>query len=181
VLPARELLIVGASPVARALCSLADITGFAVTVAAPKADPEAFPGARRVWEPWPEDPTATGSAAWAVVATQGKQDEQGLRFALASNATRIAFVASARKADKLRAALLEGGAAPERVDAIIAPAGLDIGARTPEEIALAILAQVVRDYRQPGAQLTPARSTGAPVEPLPGEAPGCCGGAGAVP
>ena len=176
ILPARELLIVGASPVARALCKLADATGFTVTVAAPKADPSDFPGARRVWEAWPEDPAAVGGATWTVVATQGKQDEQGLRFALDGRASRIAFVASARKSAKLQAALLEAGASPERVDAIIAPAGLQIGARTPEEIALAILAQIVSDYRQGDLQpvaRAPAEDT---AEPALEEAPSCCGG-----
>ena len=177
VLPARELLIVGASPVARALCALADTTGFAVTVAAPKADSGAFPGASRVWEAWPEDAAAAGRFAWAVVATQGKQDEQGLRFALASGAARIPFVASARKADKLRAALKESGVAAGRVDAIVAPAGLEIGARTPEEIALAILAQVVRDYRRQDAQPELSVPSVSAVESAAEEASSCCGGA----
>lgn len=178
VLPARELLIVGASPVAQALCALAAATGFAATVAARGADGEAFPGARSILADWPENPGAAGGATWAVVATQGKQDERGLRFALAGTATRIAFVASARKADKLRAVLRESGVAPERVDAIIAPAGLDIGARTPGEIALAILAQVVRDHRQPELQAAAAAPAGAVEAPVVQEASGCCGGGG---
>ncbi len=180
VLPVRELLVVGASPVARALCALADATGFAVTVAAPGADAGDFPGARRVLEAWTDDAAAVGRFAGVVVATQGRQDEQGLRFALASGADRIAFVASATKGDKLRAALRESGAAPERVDAILAPAGLAIGARTPEEIALAILAQVVRDYRQPESRAEAAVPPAAAAAPAPEEMPTCCSGKGSA-
>lgn len=178
VLSARELLIVGASPVAGALCALSQTMGYTVTVAAPGADPGAFPGAQRVLDAWPDDPVIAGAAAWAVVATQGRQDERGLQFALASGAGRIAFVASTRKADALRASLQEKGVAAESVAAIIAPAGLAIGARTPAEIALAILAQVVRDCRQSAVQDDAADTPVTPVGAAQTETPGCCGGGG---
>jgi xanthine dehydrogenase accessory factor len=80
-----------------------------------------------------------------VIATQGVGDLDALRRALASQADYIGFVASRRKFATL-AARLE--ATPEALARIHAPAGLAIHAVTPEEIALSILAQIVRHRRQ---------------------------------
>ena len=133
--PARAPLTVhGDSPVARALCDLAPRVGFAVS--APELDPEAFPA------------TSAHAKAWVVVATQGRGDLPALEAALAGSPRCIWFVASARKAGVLKDALLASGHAPARVAAIVAPAGTPIGARTPEEIALSVLAAVVAARRE---------------------------------
>jgi xanthine dehydrogenase accessory factor len=98
-----------------------------------------------------------------VVATQGRRDLPGLRVALSLQAVKIWLVASARKARALREALLEARCDPQAVGAIIAPAGQPIGAQTPEEIALSVLAAVVAERRAGRAALDAA----APA--------GCCG------
>jgi xanthine dehydrogenase accessory factor len=85
------------------------------------------------------------------------RDESGLEAALGSGARYIAFIASERKATKLRAYLKERGHDPRQVDAILSPAGVEIGAVTPEEIALSVLADVVRARRRGGS------SVGVPV------------------
>jgi xanthine dehydrogenase accessory factor len=82
-----------------------------------------------------------------VVATQGRRDLPGLQLALSLRAARIWLVASARKAQALREALLAANCDPQAVSAIIAPAGQPIGAQTPEEIALSVLAAVVAARR----------------------------------
>jgi xanthine dehydrogenase accessory factor len=135
--------VLGDSPVARALCDLAPRVGFAVS--APELDPEAFPA------------TSAHAKAWVVVATQGRGDLPALEAALAGSPRCIWFVASARKAGVLKDALLASGHAPARVAAIVAPAGTPIGARTPEEIALSVLAAVVAARRETTApaDLTP--------------------------
>jgi xanthine dehydrogenase accessory factor len=79
-----------------------------------------------------------------VVATQGKGDEAALRAALATGADYIAFVGSRRKFASLAVRLQADGLDPARVTA---PAGLDIHAITPEEIALSILAQITAQRR----------------------------------
>ena len=81
------------------------------------------------------------------MATQGKRDEEGLEAVLGTGAGQIAFIASQRKAAKLREYLKERGHDGARVDAILSPAGVDIGAVTPEEIALSVLAGVVKARR----------------------------------
>ena len=147
-LPRKMLVVCGASPVAHALCDLGRHMGFAITTAAMPEDQETLPAAdRRVegldlsGEPRLED-------SYLVVATQGKRDREALRAALATPAPFIAFVGSRRKAEKLKAELVEAGLAAETAARLRSPAGLDIGAITPEEIALSILAEIVQERRK---------------------------------
>ena len=82
-------------------------------------------------------------ARYIVVATQGRGDEAALQAALAVEADYVAFVGSRKKAEALKAKLAARGVAPERLARLKAPAGLDLGAITPDEIALSILAEIV--------------------------------------
>ena len=84
---------------------------------------------------------------WVVVATQGRRDVQALRLALGLQARQVSFVASAKKAQVLKDALVAAGADAAAVAAIVAPAGLPVSANTPEEIALSVLAAVVANRR----------------------------------
>jgi xanthine dehydrogenase accessory factor len=144
VVPRPALLIIGGSPAAQTLAALATRVGFSVTVANPGASAELFPDATQVVDGLDVTTLAEPRPPFVVVATQGKRDEGGLEAALASGAPYVAFIASSRKADKLRTYLKERGHDRSRVDAIVSPAGVDIGAVTPEEIALSVLAGVVQ-------------------------------------
>jgi xanthine dehydrogenase accessory factor len=186
-LPAARLTVIGDTPLAAALAALAPRVGLPVTVVAHGADAARFPDAVRVMSS--DEPGAgIGAGSFVVVATQGRRDVQGLRAALAASARQIFFVASARKSEVLKAALLESGADADAVAAIVAPAGQAIGAQTPEEIALSVLAAVVAARRGPpgGASFAVAASA-APVAPvarpiplplpdLPVTGGSCCGG-----
>lgn len=90
---------------------------------------------------------------FAVVATQGRSDREGLKAALGSGAGYVAFVASGKKAGKLKEELAASGVSSAALERIRAPAGLDIGAVTPEEIAVSILAEIVRERRSIMASL----------------------------
>jgi xanthine dehydrogenase accessory factor len=94
---------------------------------------------------------------WVVVATQGKGDMAALWTALGRDLAYLAFVGSHRKWRALAARLAAEGAPAERLARIRSPAGLDIGAILPEEIALSILAEIVglRRGRQLGAAAGP--------------------------
>jgi xanthine dehydrogenase accessory factor len=83
-----------------------------------------------------------------VVSTQGKGDEAALKKAIAIKASYHAFVGSRRKMAALREKLVAGGVAPEAIDRVKAPAGLDLGAITPEEIAMSILAEITVERRR---------------------------------
>jgi len=160
------LLIIGASPAAQSLCALASRTGFSVTCASPGADRALFPDAVQVMAGLESAGLAAAAPRFVVVATQGKRDEQGLEAALGTGAGYIAFIASERKAGKLRQYLKERGHDSGRVDAIVSPAGVAIGAVTPEEIALSVLAGLVQARRSGAtAQTTAVRQDTASETP----------------
>jgi xanthine dehydrogenase accessory factor len=92
--------------------------------------------------PQPSDP-ALARETYALIATQGEGDEAALEAALRSTARAVLVIASRRKAERLRTAMELRGISKERIDAMHAPAGPDIGAVTPNEIALAAVAGLV--------------------------------------
>lgn len=188
-LPRAQLVIVGDSPVAAALAGLAPRVGLQVTVVAQGADAARFPDATQVIasDDVAELTARIAPGAFVVVATQGRRDVQGLRAALALQARQVSFVASERKAQVLRAALVEAGQDAAAVAAIVAPAGQAIGAQTPEEIALSVLAAVVAARRgktapavAPAAAAAAARPKPLPLPDLPPIAGSCCGGGAAT-
>jgi len=168
VLPRPSLVIVGASPVARALCDLAKRIGYAVTAAALPGDVDAMTGADRRIEGFDLSSDPRAGLSQVVVATQGKRDREALEGALAAGAPYVAFVGSRKKAAALKEALAENGADPARLAAIRSPAGLDIGAATPEEIALSVLAEMVQDRRAAAAAVATPTVTAAPTISAPG-------------
>ena len=144
-IPRPELVVCGTSPVGLALADLAPSFGFDLIGAAPAADIGAFGGSVRLQEGYALSPQ--GPNRYLVVATQGRGDEAALRAVLSVPATYTASVGSRAKLQALRLALGDT-VPPDRLAALFAPAGLDIGAITPEEIALSILAQMVAHRRQ---------------------------------
>ena len=94
-----------------------------------------------------------------VVATHGDFDEDALAWALGSEAGYVSLVASRRRAEQVQTRLAERGLPAERVGRLRAPAGLDIGAVTPEEIAVSILAEIIQHHRsiKPAAPAHAAR------------------------
>ncbi len=153
-LPRPQIIVCGSSPVAAAIADLARRTGFAVTACAPSAEQNAFAEVDRRIEGYAL-PLNDDGIRFVVVSTQGRGDEAALRAALASGADYIAFVGSRKKAAALTAALAADGVDASRLARIRAPAGLDLGAITPEEIAISILAEIIAERRQRPA---PARS-----------------------
>jgi xanthine dehydrogenase accessory factor len=192
ILPPTRLVVIGDSPVAVALVGLAPHLGLPVTVIARGADGQRFADASQVID---TDDAATVAAevaagSFVVVATQGRRDLPGLRAALALRASRIWLVASVRKAQALRESLIAANHDANAVNAIVAPAGQPIGAQTPEEIALSVLASVVAVRRASRGAAFPAveaaqspagmavsagdaAGNGDPGDPV---TPGCCGG-----
>lgn len=156
------LLVIGTSPSAQALAVLASRSGFQVIAAAPAAKADMFPDAVQVIEGLDVASLSTATPSFVVVATQGKRDEAGLEAALATGARWIGFIASARKADRLRSYLRERGHDAARVAAIVSPAGIEIGAVTYEEIALSVLADVIRARRLQGIGMPLDAEQGAP-------------------
>ena len=147
VLPHPSLVILGASPVALSLAAQARNLGYHVTLAAPAADLLSIPEVdRRIYSLTLDELHA--ARRFVVVSTQGRGDEAALRSALATEAAYHAFVGSRRKMASLRDKLLAEGIDAAMLDQVKAPAGLDLGAITPEEIAMSILAEITLERRR---------------------------------
>ena len=152
VLPKPHILILGRSPIARTLVTLAKAVGYAVSVAAPEADGEDFLEADMVQTNLDLGQVKITPQTFVVVSTQGECDEEALEAALNTGAAYVAFVASKVKAGKVLDYLKERGLDPEKGKRVRAPAGLDIHASSPEEIAVSILAEVIQVRRTTAAE-----------------------------
>ena len=144
VLPKPQVLILGRSPVARTLTTLAKAIGYAVSIAAPEADRESFPEADHLQTSLDLRHLRITPQTLIVVSTQGESDEDALEAAVNTAAPYVAFVASKAKAAKVFEYLKGQGIAAEKISRVRAPAGLDIHASSPEEIAVSILAEIIQ-------------------------------------
>jgi xanthine dehydrogenase accessory factor len=148
VLPKPHVMIFGRSPIAQTLARLGKTIGYRISAVAPGSDREQFPDIdllqtdSNFGEP-NLDKLRIARETFIVVSTQGEGDEEALEQAARSSATYVAFVASKVKAQKVLEHLREAGVPAERVSQIRAPAGLDIHAASPEEIAVSILAEII--------------------------------------
>lgn len=142
VLPRPTLVIYGASPVAVALASQAPSIGFDLTFCAPAEELSVFSGAGKRAEGF-DSPIRSNGQIYSIISTQGRGDLAALKAALLTDARHIGFVGSRRKIAALKAKLREEGVADQTLDRIKGPAGLDLGAIAPEEIALSILAELL--------------------------------------
>ena len=144
VLPRPDLLIAGHGRIAEAMAAFAHLLGFRVLVNDPGAEQSAFPQAEQVVaEDFDLSQTPIGPNTYVVIATQHKNDHLWLQKALQAEAAYVALIASRHRAKLILDYLAAEGVSAERIARIFAPAGFDLGAATPEEIALSILSQIV--------------------------------------
>ena len=147
VLPKPELILAGAGPVIDTLVKLARAMDFAVTRPAEAGQSNAA--------------YAGGPGVFIVVASHGSFDEEALERALRTEACYVSLVASRKRAAAVLESLRKKGVPVERLARLKAPAGLAIGAVTPDEIAVSILAEIVQvsrsrvHGRQPGDGAAP--------------------------
>jgi xanthine dehydrogenase accessory factor len=163
VLPKPHILIVGRSPVGRTLSKLAKAVNYSVSVASPNADRESYPDADEIHLSLNLGTLKIRPQTFIVVSTQGEYDEESLEQALLTSAAYVAFVASKAKSARIIQSLAERGIDRARLDQVRAPAGLDIHARSQEEIAVSILAEIVQRSRSHAmqsieSQLAPEKS-----------------------
>jgi xanthine dehydrogenase accessory factor len=151
VLPKPHILIMGRSPVGQTLARLGKLIHYTVSVAAPDANQESYPEADRVRADLNLSELNIGPQTFIVVSTQGECDEEALENAVHTNASYVAFVASKTKAAMALQHLGERGISAERLRQVKAPAGINIGAASPEEIAVSILAEIVQMNRSRAA------------------------------
>jgi xanthine dehydrogenase accessory factor len=144
VLPRPTLWIMGHGRVAECLCSMGEMLGLDVVVNDALVDRERYPGASRLVTDDLDYSTLVPIADdFVVVATQHKGDHLSIKRALASEAGYIALIASRKRSRLVLDHLRSDGVAGAEVGRVVAPAGLDLGARTPEEIALCVMSEIV--------------------------------------
>ena len=172
-----KIVILGGSAVAQNLVRLAKAIGYEVAVTAPGLAREKFSGADATGESFDLSAFGVTPQTFVVVSTQGESDEAGLEAAVRSEAGYVAFIASKTKAQKISDDLLDKGISAGRIAALKAPAGLAIGAVSPEEIAVSVLAEIVQVLRsRAGAPEKPGRKgvpVPAPVEGATAKDPVC--------
>jgi xanthine dehydrogenase accessory factor len=152
--PPRSLIIVGAGHISIPLTSLAKVLGYHVTIVDPREafnTRERIPDADELILEWPDEVmerlTINAATAVAILTHDDKFDVPSLTVALRKGAGYVGMVGSRGTRAKRDEALRANGIDEALIARIHGPIGLDIGARTPEEIALAILAQIVASAR----------------------------------
>ena len=153
-----HLVVVGHLATAEALVQLGHDLGLRVTVMGLDANPGRFPGADHIFDHLDFSQVALQSNTYVVVASHGNYDEEALEATLASEAGYVAILSSKTRAEAMMEYLRESGISEERLARLKYPAGLDIGAVTPEEMALSILAEIVQHWRRGGVGQAPTEA-----------------------
>jgi len=154
VLPAAELYIFGAGHVGASLSKVASMAGFDITVIDDRdayANRERFPEAQQIIAEDYDKATGRilpGEASYIVIVTRGHRDDMRvLRWAVQTPARYIGMIGSKRKTITIFKELQQEGLPAPLFDRVHAPVGLDIGAITPEEIAVSITAELIAKRR----------------------------------
>ncbi len=157
-LPAPRLVVIGAVHISQALAPMAKIAGFDLTIIDPRtafASPERFPEVALHAE-WPDEVLARqpldAYTALAALTHDPKIDDPALRAAFEAECFYIGALGSRKTHARRVERLIDAGVSGEALERIDAPIGLDIGAATPAEIAVAVLGAVIRALRTRGLQ-----------------------------
>lgn len=180
--PRPRLLVVGHLPVAQALVHLGNALAYHTIAVDPETGGAGLSHAAEVLTSLDGLGEHIQPSTWVVVATHGHYDEPALEAALASGARYVGLVASRKRAAPILEHLQRQGLGEQAMAALHAPAGLDLGARRGDEIALSILAEIVQLRRRSEGLASPAEATEtaeeAASEKAAAAAPvgSCCGG-----
>ncbi|WP_292895221.1 XdhC family protein [Nitratireductor sp.] len=157
-LPAPRLVVIGAVHISQALAPMAKIAGFDLTIIDPRtafASPERFPGVALHAE-WPDEALARqpldAYTALAALTHDPKIDDPALKAAFEAKCFYIGALGSRKTHARRVERLMDAGVASAALERIDAPIGLDIGAATPAEIAVAVLGAVIRALRTRGLE-----------------------------
>lgn len=156
ILPSPTLIVVGGVHIAVTLVTLAKMLGYRTILIDPRkawGNEERFPHVDQLIQAWPKDAfeqiKVTRSTAIAMLTHDPKLDDPALKIALTSPAFYVGALGSKKTHAKRRERLLNDGIEESQLDTLYAPIGMKIGAQSPEEIALSIMAEVVDAHRKP--------------------------------
>jgi xanthine dehydrogenase accessory factor len=148
--PRPAMYVFGAIDFASALCTVGKFLGYRVTVCDPRAifvTPQRFPDADELVTEWPQEflerAPVDERTAICVLTHDAKFDVPALKAALATPARYIGAMGSRRTTERRRGKLIEEGVSEDQLDRVHAPIGLPIASRTPEEVAIAIGAEII--------------------------------------
>jgi xanthine dehydrogenase accessory factor len=159
VLPVPHLVIVGGSPMAHSLAAMAGALGWRTDLYSPRDFT-----ADRAGKQWADE------RSMVIIATQGHADEDMIERAVAMRPAYLGLVASRRRGEAVLGYLGERGVPKDQLDRVHAPAGLDLGKTTHEEMAVAILAELVQLRASGAFAAVPAPRRAPRAEPEPAEA-----------
>jgi xanthine dehydrogenase accessory factor len=145
VLPKPHLVVIGRSPAVDTLAALAGALHWETVVVDDGGTADAHPAAGRTVTTLDLLEAGAHAGSFVVVATQGHYDEDALERALQHEHAYVALVASKKRAESVLGYLRDRGVPDDRLARVHAPAGLDLGAVSHEEIAVAILAEIVKE------------------------------------
>lgn len=152
--PTPELVLVGGGEVAVAVAELAEEVGFDLSVVDPFAEESDFPSSAEVISESVEDGMSEieiTPQSYIVIITRHKYDEPALMEALETDAAYIGLMGSENRVRSQFETLEEKGIGREDLSRVNAPTGLDIGAESPKEVAVSIIAEIVKERRKPGS------------------------------
>lgn len=144
ILPAPHLVVMGKTAIAKALVKMAKIAGYRVTAVAADVTLTTFEKVDELITQIKLDQVKISRTSSIVVCTQGDQDEEALEQALRQNCFYIGFVASKKKKAGVFDYLEQKGINKSKLETIKSPAGIDITAKRPEEVAISILAEIIQ-------------------------------------
>lgn len=159
-----HLLVIGHLATAEALLKLAKALDYRVTLMGLEATQKRFPQADQVLDRLDFSQAEVKPDTFIVVASHGNYDEDALEGALRTNAGYVALISSETRAQAILQYLRDSNLPADRVAQLKYPAGLDIGAVNPGEIALSILAEIVQRQRRPVTELSGLETLAVPVE-----------------
>ena len=148
VLPKPQILVLGRSHIGMALLRIGKAAGYSVIVQATDADKITFPEADKVIDSSKLDMNLISEDTFIVCCTQGENDDVMLKQAIESGARYVSFVSSVKKANSIYNSLKKQGVKVTDLARVKTPAGLNINAKLPEEVAISILAEIISKLRE---------------------------------
>ena len=147
VMPKPHIIVIGNSNISAALVKISKATDYKVSVLGRELEKEMFPEADNIFENLDFKDLKIGSNTFIIVATQGENDEEAVKNALLSGGNYVSLVASPKKAQHVKDYLFMNKVKPQLIDTLRTPAGLNINAKLPEEVAISILADIIKNFR----------------------------------
>lgn len=147
IMQVTKIHIFGRSHISKALCEIGRAAGFYVNIISDLADEVMFPSANKISKLTDFKAEESMKKDYMVVCTQGEDDEKSVEFAIDANPRYLSFVSSRKKANSVFLYLKRKDVPHEKLVSIKTPAGIDINAKTPEEVAISILAEIIKEKR----------------------------------